>query len=396
MAAIFFAPLYVLVNLYIVRWIFLWTGSCSTFFQSIGFRIVFSGIYLVFSTSLLTGFLVKKPAPLRRVLKIMGNYFLGSFLYIFIVILTADIGRYILQNSFHLSWLKTRSTFVLCGGICTVLIVVISLYGFFHGSKIKTSTYQISIDKKPPNISNLKIAFFADCHFGYSTGLLQAKKICRKISQEHPDLICIGGDIFDNEYEAIRHPEKIQKVLASMQSRYGTYACWGNHDLSEPILAGFTFPQNPDTLLDPRMKIFVEKSNIHILEDEVLLIDHSFYLAGRMDPDFARKTSRNRKTPAQLIKDLDRSKPVIILDHQPKELQELAEAGADLDLCGHTHDGQMFPGNIITRLFWKNSCGYLQKGSMHNIVTSGTGIWGPAMRIGTNSEICIIEISFRN
>ena len=104
MAAIFFAPLYVLVNLYIVRWIFLWTGSCSTFFQSIGFRIVFSGIYLVFSTSLLTGFLVKKPAPLRRVLKIMGNYFLGSFLYIFIVILTADIGRYILQNSFHLSW----------------------------------------------------------------------------------------------------------------------------------------------------------------------------------------------------------------------------------------------------------------------------------------------------
>ena len=66
----------------------------------------------------------------------------------------------------------------------------------------------------------------------------------------------------------------------------------------------------------------------------------------------------------------------------------------DLDLCGHTHDGQIFPGNLIIHLFWENSCGYLQKGSMHNIVTSGAGIWGPSMRVGTDSEICPITIHF--
>lgn len=82
------------------------------------------------------------------------------------------------------------------------------------------------------------------------------------------------------------------------------------------------------------------------------------------------------------------------MDHQPKELQETADAGADLDLCGHTHNGQMFPGNLLIHLLWENPCGYLKKGSMHNIVTSGAGIWGPGMRVGTDCEICSITVNF--
>ena len=70
----------------------------------------------------------------------------------------------------------------------------------------------------------------------------------------------------------------------------------------------------------------------------------------------------------------------------------MAEAGADLDLCGHTHDGQLFPGNIVTALMWENSCGYLKKEDMHNIVTSGAGIFGPYMRVGTKSEIVVINV----
>ena len=77
-----------------------------------------------------------------------------------------------------------------------------------------------------------------------------------------------------------------------------------------------------------------------------------------------------------------------------KELKELADAGVDLDLCGHTHDGQMFPGNLVTDMMWENSYGYLKKGKMHNIVTSGLGVFGPDMRVGTKSEICRIKIKF--
>ena len=91
---------------------------------------------------------------------------------------------------------------------------------------------------------------------------------------------------------------------------------------------------------------------------------------------------------------MDLSKPVFVIDHQPKELQELADAGVDLDLCGHTHDGQTFPGNLTIRMMWENACGYLKKGDMHNIVTSGVGVFGPNMRVGTAAEICSVTVKF--
>lgn len=87
--------------------------------------------------------------------------------------------------------------------------------------------------------------------------------------------------------------------------------------------------------------------------------------------------------------------PVIVLDHEPRELSELADAGVDVDLCGHTHDGQMFPGNILVSLMWENSCGYLKVGDMSNIVTSGVGVFGPDMRVGTKAEICPITVTFK-
>ncbi len=91
---------------------------------------------------------------------------------------------------------------------------------------------------------------------------------------------------------------------------------------------------------------------------------------------------------------MDLSKPVFVIDHQPAELQQLADAGVDMDFCGHTHDGQMFPGNLLMSLLWENSCGYLQKDTMHNIVTSGAGVLGPNMRVGTASEICVVTVTF--
>ena len=169
-----------------------------------------------------------------------------------------------------------------------------------------------------------------------------------------------------------------------------------NHDLNEPILAGFTFNGTEDNYNDPRMEEFLTDAGIHLLDDESVLIDNKFYIVGRRDASRCEKVEGSRATPSQLTESLDQGKPIIFIDHQPKELDKTAAAGVDLDLCGHTHDGQIFPGNLIIHLFWENSCGYLRKGTMHNIVTSGAGIWGPNMRVGTNSEICPITVHFNN
>lgn len=91
---------------------------------------------------------------------------------------------------------------------------------------------------------------------------------------------------------------------------------------------------------------------------------------------------------------MNTSKPIFVMDHQPDDFLELSTSGMDLDLSGHTHNGQMFPGNIVTHLMWKNSYGYKKIHNLHSIVTSGVGVWGPNMRVGTKSEIVCITVNF--
>lgn len=399
MIAIYLSPIYLLLNLYILRWAYLWMGTCHSILRTLGFRLIFAVIYVLLSTSLLTGFLIKNPKSLHRMLKITGNYFLGIFLYTLVIILLADFGRILLKYVFHASWIHSRTAFTVAGAICALLILLLSACGIFHAKYIKTTSYDVIINKTIPERTSMKVVLLADTHFGYNAGVLHARELVRKINKQKPDLVCIAGDIFDNEYDAIRNPEKLEKTLRGIKSTYGVYACWGNHDLNEEILAGFTFKHKDGDLSDikdPRMKKFLKNSNIHILEDESILINDQFYVIGRKDASLTEKIHETRKAPAQLTEKLDRDKPIIMIDHQPKELQELADAGVDLDLCGHTHNGQTFPGNFTIKLMWENPCGLLSKDNMTNITTSGAGVWGPAMRIGTDSEICSINIQLKN
>ena len=398
MIAIYLSPIYLLLNLYILRWAYLWMGTCHSILRTLGFRLIFAVIYVLLSTSLLTGFLIKNPKSLHRMLKITGNYFLGIFLYTLVIILLADFGRILLKYVFHASWIHSRTAFTVAGAICALLILLLSACGIFHAKYIKTTSYDVIINKTISERTSMKVVLLADTHFGYNAGVLHARELVRKINKQKPDLVCIAGDIFDNEYDAIRNPEKLEKTLRGIKSTYGVYACWGNHDLNEEILAGFTFKHKDGDLSDikdPRMKKFLKDSNIHILEDESVLINDQFYVIGRKDASLTEKIHETRKAPAQLTEKLDRDKPIIMIDHQPKELQELADAGVDLDLCGHTHDGQTFPGNFTIKLMWENPCGLLSKDNMTNITTSGAGVWGPAMRIGTDSEICSINIQLK-
>lgn len=399
MIAIYLSPIYLLLNLYILRWAYLWMGTCHSILRTLGFRLIFAVIYVLLSTSLLTGFLIKNPKSLHRMLKITGNYFLGIFLYTLVIILLADFGRILLKYVFHASWIHSRTAFTVAGAICALLILLLSACGIFHAKYIKTTSYDVIINKTIPERTSMKVVLLADTHFGYNAGVLHARELVRKINKQKPDLVCIAGDIFDNEYDAVRDPEQLEKTLRGIKSTYGVYACWGNHDLNEEILAGFTFKHKDGDLSDikdPRMKKFLKDSNIHILEDESVLINDQFYVIGRKDASLTEKIHETRKAPAQLTEKLDRDKPIIMIDHQPKELQELADAGVDLDLCGHTHDGQTFPGNFTIKLMWENPCGLLIKDNMTNITTSGAGVWGPAMRIGTDSEICSINIQLKN
>lgn len=393
MIAITLAPVYILVNYYVVRWLIKWVECCSEIFKKRLVRYLMVGIYIFFASSFIVGFFL----PFRSI-KIVGNYWLGVVQYILLFVIWFDLIRIIL-----LKWklinekiIHARKTFILVGILCFLVVGAFSTYGVIHAKKIVVNSYQVQIDKKVDKFSNLKVALVSDLHFGYNSSLSHVKKMVKLINESDPDVVVIAGDIFDNSYEAIYKPDKIIQEIKKIKTKYGVYAVYGNHDIDEKILAGFTFSWKKNkNLNDPRMTSFLEKANVKLLRDESLLIDDSFYLVGRIDYHKYGMEVEKRKTIEELVSSFDKSKPIILIDHEPYELEEIAKAGVDLDLSGHTHNGQMFPSNVFIKFIWKNPYGLLKVDNMYSAVTSGVGVYGPNMRVGTTAEVMVLDLSFK-
>ena len=398
MLAVFLSPVYLLFQAYILLWLYAWADSCSPALHSLFFRIPVTVLYLFFAVSPLTGFLITKE-PLHHFLRVISNYWLGTLEYILLFIITFDVIRRVTGHSFFMKYrypamLHTMpKNLVIFGGFAIGLILMVSIYGVLHARRVYVRQDPVVIEKSS-SLPGLKIALIADLHLGYNSTKSHVRKIVDTINSQNVDLVCIAGDLFDNDYNAIKDPDEVADILSDIKSRYGTYACWGNHDVSEKILAGFTFPQKETIVRDGRFTEFLHHAGITMLEDETVCINNAFYLVGRRDKDMAKKEQLPRKTFAEITEPLDPSLPIIVMDHQPGELSEASDAGVDLDLSGHTHDGQMFPANLVIHFLWENACGILKKGAMTSIVTSGAGVWGPAMRVGTNNEVVIANVSF--
>lgn len=396
MAAVFLAPFYLLCNAYIIYWMLRWLQAAAPVLGTGVGLVPVLAVYGFLMVSLLTSFLVRR-YPARRYLKKISDQWLGSFAYILGITLILDGGHRLLGlTKLADTWLYSKAGMAVTGTVAAAGMAAVVVYGIRHAKKISLTRYQVRIPKeyRAGNGSRLKIALLADLHLGSSVGKVQVKQMVELVNQCEPDLVVIAGDLFDNDFSSIEDPEGTARLLAGMKSRLGTWACWGNHDINERILAGFTFPVPGGVCVDPRFDGFLEQAKIHMMNDDLLLMDESFYLAGRKDPQRIEKTGETRKTPKELLEGVDRSLPVIVIDHQPKQLRQLADAGADLDLSGHTHNGQVFPGNLLLKLMWKNPCGVKKIGGMYSVVTSGAGFWGPGLRVGTDNEVVLLETEF--
>lgn len=394
MIAVFLSPLYLLLNAYLVYRMLRWFVTLNSFLGKPGFVIPFLILYVLLCLTPLAGALLKK--RLQAVTKRISNYWLGILMYLLMFIITADLTWivYRLVSRQNPLCMPDPAFTRIAGIIVLAGVLSISVYGILHGAQLKRVFYEVSINKTSA-LSQLKIVLAADLHLGYNTNLRAIRKMVDTINSMQPDLIIFAGDMFDNDFDAIGHPDEILHMLQELKSTYGAWACWGNHDIDEMILAGFTFSSKDASIgSDPRMDQFLADAGIRLLEDESVQIGHAFTLTGRLDRSCQEKSGKIRKTPEKLAEDIDLSLPAIVIDHQPAELNELAAAGFDLDLSGHTHDGQLFPSTIFTRLGWKNSYGMKKISNMTSIVTSGAGVWGPAMRVGTDNEAAEILVKF--
>jgi len=394
MIFLFLLPGYILVNLFIIVWLLRWFNNIWRKLSGRIFSVIVSIAYLFLALSPILAFLLPRcgfAIAVRR----LSTYWMGIILYFLMTLIGLTVLKYIIWNTrLRKTRLFSRIGVISAGVFVFTVAGAVCIYGAVHARQIKTTQYVVSVNKQVEGMEKLRVVLIADTHMGYAIGRDHISKMVEKINACAPDIVIFAGDIFDNSVEGLDYPDEIAAQFRSIRSKYGVWATYGNHDIDEDILMGFTFNWSGSPPNDTRMREFVDKAGIKLLSDESVLIDDKFYLVGRRDAAKPGTDDGSRKTPAELTEGLDKSKPVLFIAHEPDELSETAKAGADIDFSGHTHDGQLFPLTLITRSVWENCCGVLQKDGMWSIVTSGVGVFGPFMRVGTDAEICDITVLF--
>lgn len=394
MIFLFLLPFYLGVSSYMMFRFFYWMKHCNHRFNWLRFKVPFAVVYLFMALSPVIAFLLPKSA-VAIVIRRISTYWIGIMLYSLLYVVLFDLLRLIAKHTkLKNTLLFSRGSVISIGSVVVACAVATCLYGIFNARNIKVNEYSVTVNKSCGSDKHLKAVLVADMHMGYAIGVNHITNMVEKINQQDADIVIIAGDIFDNSYDGMDDPEGIKAQLKSIKSKYGVYAVYGNHDIDEKILMGFTFDWGGKQLNSEKMTNFMKECNIKLINDESVLINDEFYLVGRRDTDKPGTEDGTRAEISELTKDLDKTKPIFVLSHEPDELQKTADAGADIDFSGHTHDGQLFPGNLTIGLFWENPCGMIKKDNMYSIVTSGVGVYGTFMRVGTDAEICSVDIDF--
>lgn len=365
----------------------------NKYFRGSKLLIALSAIYLLISPlSIPAAFFSPRGTLLRRILSNIGNYWMGFNLHFVLAMGVCFLIRLIVKLV-----KKDKYNLRLAQKITNVTVVsftiLMSVYGIVNAQNLKVTTYDVTVDKSSKQ-DELNVVLIADLHLGYSVGVKQMERMVNKINELQPDVVVVAGDIFDNEFSAIYNPVRLAEILRGINSKYGVYAVYGNHDIEEDILCGFTFSDDDVTQVTSikEMDDFIENCGFTFLYDEAILINDDFYIYGRPDEERPNFGNDSRLEAEKITEGLDLSKLIICVDHEPHDQKKLSAAGVDVDLNGHTHAGQLFPGNIIINFFWDIAYGYKDFDGMHNIVTSGVGLFGPNMRTFTKAEIAQVKI----
>jgi predicted MPP superfamily phosphohydrolase len=355
------------------------------FFLGINFYVFYRLVYMLPAVTALRSIVVV--IGLAVILGFFG-YFLGrdvfpqrviSFMYtvssswIFMVIyfviifLVLDILRVIpafpVESVLYRNWISLVSI--------VGLVAMIFIYG--HQKYIDKERVELTlkVNKSVGQTTPIKIVALSDLHLGSNTGRDELAGWVELINKEDPDIVLIAGDIIDFDIRPL-YDQNMAEVFKRIKSKYGVYTIMGNHEYISGANGSVEF---------------FETAGIHLLRDASELIDNKFYIVGRDDRSY-----HGRKTIRELTDSLDISKPVILLDHQPYELDAVASHGVDLQISGHTHHGQVWPISWITDAIYELSHGYLKKENTHFYVSSGIGVWGGKYRIGTQSEYVVISL----
>ncbi|MBA2937908.1 metallophosphoesterase [Paenibacillus sp. CGMCC 1.16610] len=316
------------------------------------------------------------PAGMKMVLKIVGSYWFAMMQFGFLLLPLTDVVAGVL----HLASVPAATYTPILGWIDVGILILLMARGSYNARSPVLRKYEITVPKKAGDWEQLRIAMASDIHLGSIVGNRHLRKLVKHVNGLKPDLILLPGDVIDDDIRPfIRYD--MGTTMRELQAPLGIYAVLGNHEYIGGHIPAFIEQ--------------MDKIGIRVLMDETVHIQDRLYLVGRKDKA-AERTAEGRKALASLLDGTDLDQPIIVMDHQPYHLDKAEAAGADVMLSGHTHRGQISPNHLITGRLFELDWGYLKKGNLHAIVSSGFGTWGPPVRLGSRSEIIELIIHFKS
>lgn len=365
-----------------------------------GLQIIGLLIAVVLSISLPLAIFMARDLPLLLVkpIYLIGSTWMIILLYVFVPVLLLDIFRILNYFGQWVSADKINAFRMHNGWLLSGLIVLyagIIFWGNQHYhekarfeyqydlasrtailmDQLQSSPSQLLAEKcsldQSQTSSPLKIVMLSDLHLGHTIGRKELKAWKELINAEDADYIFVSGDVIDNDVRPL-YAENIQEVLSEFKAKKGVYAVLGNHE----YIAG----------VDKSIE-FLNKTNWHLLRDEVVLLPENIYLLGRDD-----KMNGHRAKLSELMVGLDPDIPMIVLDHQPINFGEMSKLGQFLQFSGHTHDGQVWPYNYMAKNINGVSSGLWDFNQSQLLISAGIGIWGGKFRIGTRSDYRVLNI----
>lgn len=306
-----------------------------------------------------------------------GDYWLAALYYFLLLWLAADVGGFLGRRLGLLTGGDGRPLAV--GLAVAAIVAVILLYGSWNARSPQITTYEVTVGKPAGGLEELRVVMVSDIHLGPIVGYERLEGLVAAINGLQPDLVLLPGDVIDENVSYFVE-RKMAEPFRALKPRYGIWAAFGNHE----YLSGKA----------GEVSARLSEAGITVLRDEYAKVGDSFYIVGRDDRRRAQFDGDGRKELAALMAGVDRRLPIFLMDHQPFNLDEAAGQGVDLQVSGHTHVGQMFPNNFVTRRVFEIDWGYLRKGAYQVIVSSGFGTWGPPIRVGNRPEIVFIKIKF--
>lgn len=367
-----------LVNFYIAR------RGAQALATAPGARRVFLIVYIVAALLFPVGRILMSfvQGRLVSVLVGIGTYHMAVMLYGFMAVLAVDAVRLanafvpFLPGSLAAEGAKTGPVlFAAVGG--AVLLTVAA--GVWNATRLRIVDLDLELPRLAGAVDRLTIAAASDLHLGALVGPSRLERVVERMNALEPDVVLFAGDIVD-ETVTEADEARLSAIMRRLRAPLGLYACPGNHEYYSGL---------------ERNAACLRACGVTVLQDEAVAVDRAFTLVGRRDAGSLGRGEKRLSIGAILsASGLPADLPVVVLDHQPLHLEEAEQAGAALQISGHTHDGQMFPIGVINSLIYELNWGYKRKDGTQYYVTSGAGTWGPPLRLGSRAEIVRIRVTF--